>query len=48
MLNIEECRSFLSEAVSATLSDEALASLRDQIQTLSEVCIDYALKIKLS
>lgn len=47
MLNINESRSYLSEEISAALTDEQIALILDQMQVLSEVMIDHALTAKI-
>jgi hypothetical protein len=47
-ININECRSYLSEEASIALSDEELASLYNQIEILSEVVVDHALTAQVS
>lgn len=41
---IMECREYLHAEASESLSDNELAALRDELQTLAEVFVDFSLQ----
>lgn len=43
VLNLEECRLYLDEVFSISMSDQELLRVRDQMQVIAEVLVEHAL-----